>query len=222
MKGKKISNDQNEKLHIHKAKIIAIIAMLSCMAITVVVWAKFINERYLKVSIFDQNIATYYMDVVSKGTDGEEEMKNLSEQILVDELNPGDTKEVEFYVRNGNGTNYSEVDMDYEIELIHTNNMPLVYELYDSKGNLLEGTLLTDTENLYQNDGTRVKYNKSSDNEKFVLHIDKDDETKIDSQKYTLKISWGKDIGTADFKYVKEIDFLYVNVYAYESIPLKS
>lgn len=217
MKAKKISNNQKEKLNIYKAKVIAIIAMISCMAITVVVWAKFVKEEYIKANVFDQNIATYYMDVL-----GEDQTKTLSEQILVDELNPGETREVEFYVRNGNDSKVSQVDMDYEIELIHTDNMPLTYELYDSEGNLLTGTVLTDNVNLYENDGTRVKYNQSNNNEKFVLHIDKNDETKIDSQKYTLKISWGEDIGTADFKYVKEIDFLYVNVYAYESNPLKS
>ncbi|MBQ3544523.1 MAG: hypothetical protein IJA34_06010 [Lachnospiraceae bacterium] len=217
MKAKKISNNQKEKLNIYKAKVIAIIAMISYMAITVVVWAKFVKEEYIKANVFDQNIATYYMDVL-----GEDQTKTLSEQILVDELNPGETREVEFYVRNGNDSKVSQVDMDYEIELIHTDNMPLTYELYDSEGNLLTGTVLTDNVNLYENDGTRVKYNQSNNNEKFVLHIDKNDETKIDSQKYTLKISWGEDIGTADFKYVKEIDFLYVNVYAYESNPLKS
>ena len=44
MKEKNISNSQKEKFHIHRAKIIAIIAMLSCMAITVVVCAKFVKE----------------------------------------------------------------------------------------------------------------------------------------------------------------------------------
>ena len=39
------------------------------------------------------------MDVV-----GSDQTKTLSEQILVDELNPGETREVEFYVRNGNDT----------------------------------------------------------------------------------------------------------------------
>ena len=217
MKAKKISDSKKEKFHIHRAKIIAIIAMISCMAITVVVWAKFVKEDYIKANIFDQNIATYYMDVL-----GQDQTKTLSEQILVDELNPGETREVEFYVRNGNDSEVSQVDMDYEIELIYTDNMPLTYELYDSEGNLLNGTVLTDSEKRYENDGTRIKYNQSNDNKKFVLHIDKNDKTKIDSQKYMLKISWGEDEGTADFKYVKEIDFLYVNVYAYESNPLKS
>ena len=217
MKEKYSQKSQKEKFHIHKAKIVAIIMMLTCMAITVVVWAKFVKEEKIKANIFDQNIATYYMDVL-----GSDQTKTLSEQILVDELNPGETREVDFYVRNGNDSEVSDVDMDYEIEIIHTDNMPLTYELYDEDGNLLTGEVLSDSTDIYENDGARVKYKQSFDNEKLVLKIDKSDETKIDSQKYTLKISWGEDIGTADFKYVKEIDFLYVNVYAYESNPLKS
>lgn len=222
MKVKKISNNHKEKLHIHKAKIIAIIAMISCMAITVVVWAKFINEKYIKINLFNHNIATYYMDVVVEDITGQDQTKTLSEKILIDEINPGDTRKVEFYVRNGNGTNISDVEMDYEIELIHTDNMPLKYNLYDEEGNLLDGTALTDTEKLYKNDGTRIKYEKSKENENFVLKIDKEEEANFDSHKYVLEIFWEKDDESANFKYVKEIDFLYVNVYAYESNPLNS
>jgi hypothetical protein len=136
-------------------------------------------------------------------------------------MNPGYTYEVDFYVSNGNSKRISQVDMDYEIEIIHTLNMPLVYELYDEQGNLLTGDSYEEGTEIYLNDGSRSVYTKTSDMNKMVLSIDKEDEDKITSHKYTLKIIWNSDNVSSDYKYVKEIDFLYINVYAYQSEPIQ-
>ncbi len=197
--------------------ICAIIAMvIFCFVMSLAVMAKFIATRNTKADFMAKKVATYNMEVF--GDDG---ITKLSERIVVNEMNPGYTFEVDFYVKNGNSEKISQVAMDYEIEVIHTLNMPLVYELYDEQGRLLTGDSYEEGTEIYLNDGSRSVYTKAADSNKLVLPVDKNDADNITSHKYTLKIIWNSDNESADFKYVKEIDFLYINVYAYQSEPIE-
>ena len=204
------------KLNIRKYACAIIAMVVFCFIMSLAVMAKFIAQRNAEADFMAKKIATYNMEVL--GDDG---ITKLSERILVNEMNPGYTAEVDFYIRNGNSEKISQVDMDYEIELIHTLNMPLVYELYDEQGQLLTGDSYEEGTEIYLNDGSRSVYTKTADANKMVLHIDKENENNITSHKYTLKIIWNDDNESSDFKYVKEIDFLYVNVYAYQSEPVQ-
>lgn len=196
-----------------KSAVIATVVF--CLIMSVTVLAKFIADRNVAARIFNRNVATYYMEIVGK--DG---ITKLSERIIVDEMNPGETYEVDFYISNGNASEISQVSLDYEIEVIHTLNMPLVYELYDEQGRLLSGVSEEDGYKIYENDGSRTVYTKGANAQKMVLNVNKDNPNAISQNKYTLKIIWETDNESADYKYVKEIDFLYVNVYAYESKPI--
>ena len=195
----------------------AVIAMIIFgFIMSLAVMAKFIAVRNAEADYVVKKIATYNMELF--GDDG---ITKLSERIVVDEMNPGYTSEVDFYVCNGNSEKISQVDMDYEIELIHTLNLPLVYELYDEQGRLLTGDSYEEGTEIYLNDGSRSVYTKTAESEKMVLHIDKENADNITSHKYTLKIIWNSDNESSDFKYVKEIDFLYINVYSYQSEPVQ-
>lgn len=204
------------KLHIRKFRSAIVAALIFVVIMSVTVFAKFIAQKDTHGKIFDRNVATYYMEIL-----GDDAITKLSERILVDEMNPGEIREVDLYISNGNSEKVSQVDMTYEIEIIHTVNMPLVFELYDSEGNLLVGESMEEGIEVYQNDGTRSVYTMSADSEKMILHINKGNSDKITSDKYTLKVIWNDDMESSDFKYVKEIDFLYINVYAYQSEPVK-
>lgn len=192
-----------------------IAAGIFCLIMSITVLAKFIADRNVVAKVFDRNVATYYMEIVGK--DG---ITKLSERIIVDEMNPGETYEVDFYLSNGNVYEISDVSLDYEIEVIHTLNMPLVYELYDENGRLLSGYSEEDGYKIYENDGSRTVYTEAANGGKMVLPVNKENPNAISQNKYTLKIIWENDNESADYKYVKEIDFLYINVYAYESKPV--
>lgn len=204
------------KINIHKFAGAIIAIIIFCFIMSLAVMAKFIAKRNTEADFLAQKIATYNMELL--GDDG---ITKLSERIVVNEMNPGYTYEVDFYVCNGNSKKISQVDMDYEIEIIHTLNMPLVYELYDEQGQLLTGDSYEEGTEIYLNDGSRSVYTKTADMNKMVLSIDKSDADNITSHKYTLKIIWNDDNVSSDFKYVKEIDFLYINVYAYQSEPVQ-
>lgn len=208
----KIKSYFKKKIKYFSSAIIAISIFILVMGITV--FAKFVADRKVVSKVIDKNIATYYMELV--GGDG---ITKLSERIVVDDINPGMTYEVDFYLRNGNAKEISQVSLDYEIEIIHTLNMPLVYELYDGEGNLLNGESNEDGYLIYENDGSRTVYEKDANNSKMILPINAQNPNAVTEEKYTLKIIWENDNESADYKYVKEIDFLYVNVYAFESVP---
>ena len=177
--------------------------------------AKYIADRKVAAKIFDRNVATYYMEIL--GNDG---ITKISERIVVDNINPGEVYEIDFYLCNGNAKEISQVSMDYEIEIIHTLNMPLVYELYDEAGNKISGSSEESRYEIYENDGSRLVFTKGANGSKMVLPINEDNPNSVTQQKYTLKVIWNSDSESADYKYVKEIDFLYLNVYAYESKPV--
>ncbi len=204
------------KLHIRKLQSAIVAALIFGVIMSVTVIAKFITQEDISGTVFDRNVATYYMEIF-----GDDEITKLSERILVDEMNPGEIREVDFYISNGNFERVSQVDMIYEIEVIHTMNMPLKYELYDSDGNLLTGERMEETTEIYENVGTRSVYTMTAESDKMILHINKLNPEDVVSDKYTLKVIWEDDNESSDFKYVKEIDFLYVNVYAYQSKPVE-
>lgn len=204
------------KLHIRKLRSAIVAALIFAVIMSVTVFAKFIAQEDVSGTVFDRNVATYYMEIL-----GDDETTKLSERILVEEMNPGEIREVDFYISNGNFERVSQVDMTYEIEVIHTMNMPLKYELYDSDGNLLTGESMEEETEIYENVGTRSVYTTTAESDKMVLHINKLNPDKIVSDQYTLKVIWEDDTEASDFKYVKEIDFLYVNVYAYQSKPVE-
>lgn len=189
------------------------------LSFTVVTIAKFFKEEHTGTQFKGDNIATYHIEL-----NGSNIGTALTQELLLSDLNPGDDRTVEFYVTNGNADKkiYSDVSMDYQIQIIHTDNLPLTYELYDEKGNKLLSSGVSKDDEKYNNTGTYINYENNNSGKIFTLEIDKSNPETVVSHKYTLRILWTKNDESADFKYVKEIDFLYIKIKGQEHNPLKN
>lgn len=102
------------------------------------------------------------------------------QNITLEEMKPGDNKSYTFSVSNTDGTNRSEVTLDYEVLVRATTNLPLEYELEEIVDNnetdvILSNDIVTD------DDGTYFKEIKTS-SETFEYD---DDYTKL--YKLTIK-----------------------------------
>lgn len=194
-------------------------SVMLIMSFAVIAIAKFYKEENVETVLSGDNIASYHMELIGTGKE-----TTLTQELLLADLNPGDTKTVEFFIVNGNEEKnlYSDVDMDYTIQIVHTNNIPLIYELYDEAGKKINTTSITEIGESFNNTGVYMNYDNANTGELFTLKVDSNDSDTVVSHKYTLKILWPKDDESANFKYVKEIDFLYININAYEHNPLKN
>ncbi len=100
-------------------------SVMLIISFTVIAVAKFYKEENTETVLSGDNIASYHMELVGTGKE-----TTLTQELLLADLNPGDTKNVVFFVTNGNEEKklYSDVSMDYTIQIVHTNNIPLIYE----------------------------------------------------------------------------------------------
>ncbi len=103
------------------------------------------------------------------------------QNITLNEMKPGDENSYTFSVSNTDGTNRSEVTLDYEIVVRATTNLPLEYELYEVVSGtdtdaVLSSNIVTD------DDGTYFREIKTS-SETFEYT---EDNTKV----YKLKIKY--------------------------------
>ena len=73
------------------------------------------------------------------------------QNVALESLAPGETKECVFSVSNNNGTIRTNAALEYEIIINTTTNLPLSYEIYQKKS---DGDILCekDSETLYQDD----------------------------------------------------------------------
>ena len=185
------------------------------------IYAKYIKKIEVDAPIVDY-MAEYQMEVISD--DGTE--VKLKEKLKLANINPGEFQVIPFIVRNaakkdGNGYLISDVDMVYSIEIAHTENLPLKYELYeylgsDNDGNpiyeLLDDYTIIDTngDNNYQNTSEKQVYYTNSVNNQFELEAT----TGVISQtKFRLVVTWDNTSNVQiDNKYVREVDLAYIVV----------
>ena len=183
-------------------------------------YAKYIKRVEVDAPI-DGFIARYNMEVVCD----DETQVRLSEKLELENINPGEFQVIPFIVRNaekkGDDYSISDVDMIYSIELYHTENLPLTYELYqytgiDSDGNpiykLLTDYIVTDTNESsnYHNFGEIYTYKDDINNKTLELAAKPGE---ITQHKYKLVITWENDGKIQiDNKYVHEVDMAYLVV----------
>lgn len=106
-----------------------------------------------------------------------------SDRLLLDDIYPStDQFEYTFTVSNFNGTKSAETDLNYEIILTSTTNLPLSYEIVKNEGTPNERTC-TKIERLYEDsDGTvyrEIKLAADSNNLNMLQEIDTTDTFKI-------------------------------------------
>lgn len=112
--------------------------VLLVLGISIAIFAKYIQDYSATSSVPNNVIADFYMDVVvQKGDDNN--YVQLEQEIDLQEINPGEQQGFTFIVRNGtkkdNSFLISDVDVEYTIQIIHTQNLPLNYSLYEYVGN---------------------------------------------------------------------------------------
>ncbi len=214
-----MAKENRKKQKKNKKMLIINMGIMLMLSFTVIVIAKFFKEEHTSTQFNGENIATYHIEL-----NGSQIGTELTQELLLSDLNPGDDRNVDFYITNGNADKkiYSDVSMDYEIQIIHTDNMPLIYELYDEKGNKLSCSGTSKDDEKYNNTGTYMNYKNNNSGKVFTLELDKSKPETVVSHKYTLRILWSNDDESADFKYVKEIDFLYIKIKGQEHNPLKN
>ena len=183
-------------------------------------YAKYVKRVEVDAPI-EGFVAKYNMEVISG--DGSE--IKLSEQLDLENINPGEFQVIPFIVRNakkvGNEYSISDVDMVYNIEIFHTQNLPLTYELYqytgmDNSGNplyeLLSDFRVTDTnkESNYHNTSEIHTYKIDNNRKKFELQAKSGE---ISQDLFKLVISWNHNGQVQiDNKYVHEVDLAYLVV----------
>lgn len=80
--------------------------------------------------------------------------KYLHENLSIEDFEPGMRRDYNFTVSNSDGTNRSEVTLEYDVELITTTNLPLEYKVYKIENEVdnllaLEENLDTDSNGTY-------------------------------------------------------------------------
>ena len=83
------------------------------------------------------------------------------QNITLDEMKPGDEKSYTFSVSNTDGTNRSEVTLDYEVVIRTTTNLPLEYELDEIVSGVGNDVILS-SNTITDDDGTYFKEIKTS------------------------------------------------------------
>lgn len=203
------------------------IEIISLLIISLVVitfsnaYAKYVKRIEVDAPIDDGFVAQYNMEVISG--DGSE--VKLSEQLDLENINPGEFQVIPFIVRNAKKVDdeycISDVDMIYSIEIFHTQNLPLTYELYqytgvDDLGNALYEPLTdfrvmdTNEDSNYHNTSEIHAYKIDNNREKFELEAKSGE---ISQDLFKLVISWNHNGEVQiDNKYVHEVDLAYLVV----------
>lgn len=109
--------------------------------------------------------------------------------LSMDSISPNNEQNFYFEVSNENEKNISETSLEYVLEIITSDNLPLEFSLY-------EYSFSTDS---YDKE-VILEENKTKN---YIL-IPKDS----DNQKYMLKITWKED--EKDYKYSKTIDYIKI------------
>lgn len=184
------------RIHINKKRLKVLVCILVILSLTVFVYAKFIAEYMASSNVPSGVSADYYMDVIwdnkndSDSANDDDEAIRLSQMLDLEELNPGDKQLITFAVRNGHVKErdqdnqavlqISDIDLNYTIEIIHTQNLPLIYNLYEYVGEdngdtvgengekskyrkitgVLENSIFSNSTNKYENKGVREIYKK--------------------------------------------------------------
>ncbi len=129
------------------------------------------------------------------------------QNITLDEMKPGDEKSYTFTVSNTDGTNRSEVTLDYEVLIRTTTNLPLEYELYEVvSGSDTDAVLSSNI--VADDDGTYFKEIKTS-SETFDYSSD---QTKL----YKLKVKYPA--AQKDHKYQGFCESIEINILSKQKI----
>ena len=83
------------------------------------------------------------------------------QNITLEEMKPGDEKSYTFSVSNTDGTNRSEVTLEYEVVVLATTNLELNYELYEVN-NGVDTDVVASANVITDDDGTYFKEIKTS------------------------------------------------------------
>lgn len=221
------------KLNIKQRRRIFAMFVLAVFLISIIAYAKYIKDYALRAPI-PNNTADYYMDVVWD-EEGAEPIK-LSEKLNLEEINPGQTQNITFMVRNGNDEKVSDVDLNFSIELIYTENLPLEYTLYEYVGegqgettsegispykkintfNFKDSNLNGSEHNAHDNTGFRKIYKVGANGDRFELEALHNGT--ISGKKFLLTINWDNSQGNNEDKYSKEVDLAYIVVNASQKL----
>ena len=124
------------------------------------------------------------------------------EEINLTDLKPGDSSSYTFSVSNTDGTNRSEVNMDYFVEVKATTNLPLRYDLYLINSGI-DVPFISDEEIISDEDGTYFKTLKTSSRT-----LDFENDT---TDYYKLTISFDSEYSTHKYQDVAENIEITVN-----------
>lgn len=83
------------------------------------------------------------------------------QNITLYEMSPGDERTYNFSVSNTDGTNRSEVTLDFEVVVLATTNMPLEYELYQVESGI-DTNAVSSSDTITDDDGMYFKEFKTS------------------------------------------------------------
>lgn len=215
---------------------IAVFTLLAVMTAATLIYAKYIKEINNVVAPIGDHVAEYYMDVIWHSDDDDTDNGMvLSQKLSLNEINPGEFQTISFMVRNGNGLTgdecqISDIDFTFSVNLIHTENLPLTYTLYQYTGTDEEGnpqySELTDYSEYDSNEDRnsvntglkRVYSTAVNDDLEFWLKGNSKDaqgNRVVDARKFRLVISWDDDSITGiDNKYTREVDDVYIVINA--------
>lgn len=128
-----------------------------------------------------------------------------SDRLLLDDIYPSTDQFVyTFTVSNFNGTKSAETDLDYEIILTSTTNLPLSYEITKNEGTANEITC-TKTESLYEDsDGTVYREIKLATAPNSLNMLQETDTTDTFKIKVTFPQQYSDNLEYADLmEYIK-------------------
>ena len=174
-----------------RKKIIIILILLSFITLASSATYSYFTSGAI-VSTIDQKIAKFILD--------SESFDNL--EIPLSNMNPGDTKEINFSISNNKEEKTSEVTIGYILTIKTPHYIPLIIELYKD-----DDKVMTCDES----------YSRNDDNE-IVCHT-KEQVLSKDNQltdNYKLKITFDKKYN--DYSYSDLIDYIKVEINSYQKV----
>ena len=232
-----------------KTKIYIVISLTVCIILAVagVALAKYYYHKEISGKTTDISDSYYLTLLKPDGTD----YLNL----VVGDMYPKETKQIVFCVSNRDPfpnnditSNAGGSDFGYQLELIHTENLPATYKMcevvlipaeqklatdYEINGSVwrdigaisgvdisdnVANELFGDQEDVL-NQGKYLYFEKDSNGE--LLHLSSPTGIGYERDYYFLEISWNTDL-TDISPYLKETDLIYIVVKALQPKPVKS
>ena len=231
-----------------KTKIYIFIALTVCiiLAVAVVAFAKYYYHKEISGKTTEISDSYYLTLLKPDGTD----YLNL----VVGDMYPKETKQIVFCVSNRDPFPTADItanaggsDFGYQLELIHTENLPVTYKMrevipvagqkidsdYEINGNVwrdkgtISGVDISDSianelfgnEEDVLNQGKYIYFEKDSNGN--LLHLSSPTGIGYERDYYFLEISWNSDL-TNISPYLKETDLVYIVVKALQPKPEKS